>query len=300
MSVKGEINRIHRAISANHGRHHDNSGRVGLSRPIRFPHPKIIIEAVNKTGENLQSFTCLVIKDGADPKDMLELYYPEDDDDFELSQYCSLQGDALIDEIVHVQVGGPSLFTIAQGSTPIISGEILYPLKNEGVTKGKLGNKASGTSDLINNALGRALQGEDSDTELIYVNLGIISPEQGLTQFKFVSDEGDFIRCQYWNGEVSGDEVFKIAKPYLLRKTPFDGLTDSNDISYLYSDGSTRAAADDDGNEEVQVVVPAYRVGDIIYAMKSSFNGTSTVDDEEVNIKWLDINADGRAWAKES
>lgn len=294
MSVKGELNRINKALTSS-SEQSDTSGRSSLAHKFRSSNSKIIIEVVNKTGQAIEPFMCVAIIDGSSPEKILEAVFPSEDDDFELTQYGSVLEAALQDEVVHVQVGGTALFAVSPGSVAINSGEILYPLMGEETT-GLLGNKASGTNDVINIPIGRALQGEDTDTELILVNLWSSGSENSLCQFKVLSDEGDYLLCRLWDGTDMGEKVFKVAKPYLIRRTPFDGDV-RDDITYTYDDNSHRTGEDNDGNTEDEEITPSYVEGDIIYASKP-FNGTDVFDDEDEEVLWLDENNDGRQWAQ--
>lgn len=94
----------------------------------------------------------------------------------------------------------------------------------------------------------------------------------------------------------SGNQL-KIAKPYLLRQTPFDGNT-LDGLTYSYTDGTERNVDDGTDNEN-QIIVPSYTIktNGVIYAAKGISGGTGvTVDDEDLT--WLDINVDARAWAR--
>ena len=118
-------------------------------------------------------------------------------------------------------------------------------------------------------------------------------------------------------GEEGGAEV-KIAKPYKLRWKPFDRRPPVNLITYTYStraDGTAfgmpvRVALGPQTQgfpQETQIVIPRYDVGrDLIFAVKTDVRlGIAVDDDPEVtsppsDVDWLDINADGRAWAAEA
>ena len=143
---------------------------------------------------------------------------------------------------------------------------------------------------------------------------GINPPRQGITnpiplgtsnpltikQFSVVSVQTDYIQCAALDG-FSGSGDYKIAMPYLLRKTPFDGKT-RNSIDYTYSSNIKRTATKG-SDVETQVIVPSYVVGDTIYA---AFNVIGfldvifTINGVETLIEWLDLNIDGRAWAREA
>lgn len=103
-------------------------------------------------------------------------------------------------------------------------------------------------------------------------------------------DYGDWLECTRYD---IGDTV-KVAKPYSLQKTPFDGKTVGG-ISYVYTNNQCRTATEG-ASSEVQVVTPAYLVksgsvaGDLIYVRWVS-NGTNVVGAE-----YVDVNADARTW----
>jgi len=135
---------------------------------------------------------------------------------------------------------------------------------------------------------------------------GVTPPQQQIDpvpyrvqQFKIVSIDYDFLTCNEWFGGVKGTRgklQIKVAKPYLLRKTPFvSPEPDRSGIEYTYS--GTQARTADNGDTEDQVVVPSYVVGDIIYACSPIVNGTGVLNGK-ITLDWIDCNFDGRAWAK--
>ena len=114
-------------------------------------------------------------------------------------------------------------------------------------------------------------------------------------QFRVKSVGNDHITCRTWDGTTEGDTDVKVAKPYLLRRTPFDGET-RDGITCTYSSACERQASDGVDTED-QVIVDSYIADDIIYAIRVIVGGTdTTVSDED--IMWLDLNVDGRYWAK--
>lgn len=115
--------------------------------------------------------------------------------------------------------------------------------------------------------------------------------------FTLVSVANDTLTATPIGGTSPSDDL-TIAKPYLLRYTPFHTVA-YNGITYTYSSATARQG-DDGAATEDQIIVPPYVVGDEIIAMAVdgadlNDNGT-TLDD----VKWMDINVDGRAWAKEA
>lgn len=126
--------------------------------------------------------------------------------------------------------------------------------------------------------------------------------------FKVREIGSDWVICETHRGryDAAGDDDYvRVAKPYLLRQTPFDG-TDANGtaktrngLTFEYSDGSTRTVTDSDGYTEEQVIVPGYVEGDIIYAARGMLGGTGvlwTVNGEDYRVEWVDLNVDGRSW----
>lgn len=135
--------------------------------------------------------------------------------------------------------------------------------------------------------------------------------------------KADWIVCREWDGTTEGGEDVKIALPYQLRRSPWDGMTiaiakefptASVDVTYTYQSNSYRKAVNGTLTE-YQEIVPRYRLNDEIYAMESE-NGTGvsypTVDPDNpadflrdelgaiilTDVDLQDLNADGRAWAR--
>lgn len=148
-----------------------------------------------------------------------------------------------------------------------------------------------------------------------------------IRRFSIITVLQDYIECRGMEGDdVVGELVF-IAKPYLLRQTPFHGLF-RNEIRYQYNTadetGATRTAfktIQEEGEpdrevSEQQLVIPKFVLkkdaippgpegdppgepgwpADEIYAIENPLGGTGVSDAPE----WLDLNVDGRAWASGS
>ena len=93
-----------------------------------------------------------------------------------------------------------------------------------------------------------------------------------------------------------GASQILVARPWLLRRTPFDGGS-WNGIGFTYSDDQTRTATQA-ATTEVQRITPAYVIGDIIYCAVDVYGGVS-VDQGGLALVALDMNVDGRSWAAE-
>jgi hypothetical protein len=117
-------------------------------------------------------------------------------------------------------------------------------------------------------------------------------------QFKLKEVFGDYIRCHSWDGTTEGQPDVFIAKPFRLRRDPFDQQTivfDDYTASFSYTNNTKRTSTID-GVAEEQVVVPHYKPDlDIIYAIDCDGLAITTNDDEPISM--IDLNLDGRAWA---
>jgi hypothetical protein len=127
-----------------------------------------------------------------------------------------------------------------------------------------------------------------------------------IRMFKVVRLETDVVICNTFDGVESGEDEIKVALPYLLRKTPFDAATRTEEpragITYVYSDNHLRLATNEDEDEENQIIVDSYEEGDIIFAMRGIFSNTGLYADDptnEIPIVWIDNNNDGRYWAQD-
>lgn len=125
-------------------------------------------------------------------------------------------------------------------------------------------------------------------------------------QFKVLSVEGDYLWCERQTGgptNKGGEVPYRVAKPYLLRRTPFDGTAGRNGVTYVYDTDSSRTATITATSQtEDQAVIPSYETGDVLYAVRGITGGTgATYNDADGNpqpIDWLDMNADGRMWGQ--
>ena len=111
--------------------------------------------------------------------------------------------------------------------------------------------------------------------------------------FTLVEELYDCLRC----ADEHGHAVF-VEKPYILRKTPFDGET-VNDVTYTYTTASLRTATDGT-TEEDQAITPDYYVGEIILAVHRRGVYDDPEDAASVDgmvVCWTDLNTAGRCWA---
>jgi len=136
--------------------------------------------------------------------------------------------------------------------------------------------------------------------------------------FKVIRLEEDVIICNFTDSKADGEDEVKVAMPYLLRYSAFNStsfpvpaLRDGRfEYTWTFSDGlgiryDKRTSIDKDNgdDEEIQVIVGKYDVGDLIFAAKGIYGGTGVYHDpieKEKPVVWQDMNYDGRFWAKSS
>lgn len=103
-----------------------------------------------------------------------------------------------------------------------------------------------------------------------------------------VTHGDDYLTCE----DADSNTVY-VAKPYELRRTPFDGETIGG-VTYTYTSASEREATDG-VDTETQFITPAYVVGAEIFAIKVQGN-TGVQTAEPADILYIEMNQ-GRAWA---
>lgn len=114
--------------------------------------------------------------------------------------------------------------------------------------------------------------------------------------------KGDYLLCYAVSSDGTGTTEIPVAKPYLLRQA----LTYRNGITYAYQSvlEGTVAIVERVGTNgtdtETQRVVPQYFKGDRIFASKLINGGTGVTDVDDMPVRFIDLNLDGRAWAKKA
>lgn len=112
--------------------------------------------------------------------------------------------------------------------------------------------------------------------------------------------DADLLKCRTWDGVVEGSTDVWILKPYKLRKINAQIVGGSTivytwDATYLQ-----RTASIGTSIVEVQTIIPRYiapysgYAGDIIHAGKLKYPQIVNLQ----TIEYVDLNVDGRAWAK--
>ncbi len=105
---------------------------------------------------------------------------------------------------------------------------------------------------------------------------------------------------------VRGKDFVWILKPWLLRGTYWESLDtqgnpiERNGVTYVYSSANERVASKEGEDDENQRIIPSYQPKDIIFAIRGVYGGMDkiTADDASQNAHWMDLNVDGRMWAK--
>lgn len=118
---------------------------------------------------------------------------------------------------------------------------------------------------------------------------------------QIVSIEDDYLKCQAYDEVTETATVtIYVAKPWMLRRTPFDGeaieYPNSQTITYTYVDDRERDA-DDGSTNETQVMTPDYYVGEVIDVFRKR---TNVIDENDDYCRWQDRNTCGRFWALEA
>lgn len=122
----------------------------------------------------------------------------------------------------------------------------------------------------------------------------------------------DYLQCTGPDGSV------RVAKPWRLRRRPFNGNTvtftdelgNNYSVTYTYDGGDVSASVRRSVSivsagvatfTETQVVIPRIKVNFDYIDVIESGNGTGVVDADAIDlgITLIDINSDGRAWARE-
>lgn len=115
---------------------------------------------------------------------------------------------------------------------------------------------------------------------------------------KVLSVSNDHIRCRFWEPatNIDGDNI-NVAKPWMLRRTPFDGLTinydDGTSVTYAYSAEAVRTGTVG-AVVETQNLTPNYYQGEPLRLN----SGATDVVIGDTRLVWEDANTCGRFWAR--
>lgn len=141
-----------------------------------------------------------------------------------------------------------------------------------------------------NDIVGAFYAGNYGDSKPRFVLLGAAG---GSLQCRVNSEFGDYLAVTKIASGTTTGTIFNVAKPYSLRKTPFDGVT-NNGVTRVYSTNLTRVASNTEFGQ-VEVIIPNYNLGsDHIYVAGVDHSDVFVSSEE---LKFIDLNVDGRAWA---
>ena len=150
---------------------------------------------------------------------------------------------------------------------------------------------------------------------VVQASRGINPPKQrggrgdavpSVARFKITAVHLDYLECHTWDGINEGEVPIYVARPVRLRASETSRTFSGGTVTYSQpanpetATGLTRTATIG-GTDEAQTVVPEYVVGDEIYAVQNMGGGTGVTissNGEKIPVLWLDMNIDGRAWAK--
>jgi hypothetical protein len=140
-----------------------------------------------------------------------------------------------------------------------------------------------------------------------------------LGQFRVVEERDDYLICTGFDpnaknpfSEVTpsafrSGELMKVAKPWELQRTLWDGATvtiGDTEYTYDYSDTEigVRTAESDGGEEEQRIDLPYLLEGRETYITavqirkNAAVDGTNIEDEEGTRLRWMDLNVAGRHW----
>ncbi len=160
--------------------------------------------------------------------------------------------------------------------------------ENEPISASKLEQLRDGVDRLIEGTTTAQLVGQQRTFRQVF-------------QAQIAAIQGDYLDVrEYREYPVGppfvGPTQILVARPWLLRRSPFDGGS-WNGIGFTYTDDQTRTATQA-ATTEVQRITPAYVIGDIIYCAGQVYGGVA-VDVSSIPLVALDMNVDGRSWAAE-
>lgn len=122
----------------------------------------------------------------------------------------------------------------------------------------------------------------------------------------FDNTQPDYFLAKTWDGVTLGGNYVRILKPWLLRTTYWESLDEAGDpieragVTYVYTSSNERIASKEGEDDEAQRITPSYLPEDVIFAIRGVYGGLEqqTTSTSGQNNKWMDLNIDGRMWAK--
>ena len=125
--------------------------------------------------------------------------------------------------------------------------------------------------------------------------------------FLFKTQYDDYLKCYALGREdkygdtdedtENWERIVYVAKPYILRRSPFDNKT-VDSVSYVYTNAYTRTASKAGETDETQLITPSYVENEIILAVRIETNIITDDSEDAKPVDWMDLGI-GRAWAVE-
>lgn len=167
-------------------------------------------------------------------------------------------------------------------------------------------------SDRLVSVVGGKLQQTPTGRVLtIDRNAGGAPPAAALSlqRFRLKSISANVLVCRTWDGSTEGTTDIMVSRPTKLRGNIQYELIDNRLITYAYSSNTERVASATGMTSEQQNIVPRYLIpytvntptgiiihpGDEIYAAQFE---TALFEAGGIPVYFIDVNVDGRAWAK--
>lgn len=140
-------------------------------------------------------------------------------------------------------------------------------------------------------------------------NMPLIDQSPRIGEFVIVEELDDYLICDGYDPYNDKSITVPVAKPYRLRRLPFDGESiayKTIQVGYSYLDIGKRQASATIGEKpvtETQLITEDYLPGDVLIAMQTrnvDRKGTDITSSQGERVEWVDLNFSGRAWAVES
>lgn len=147
-------------------------------------------------------------------------------------------------------------------------------------------------------AMGSALilwleTGSGTGARMALVHLACLEPPSAAVRMRVKTIQGDYLSCLTWDGSTEGTDPIAVARPWDLRRSPFDGQT-VNGISYTYTSDVQRTATLT-GVSEIQLITPDYFVDAEIFVISATTGVTASGNP----VHYLDLNTSARAWYRQ-
>ncbi len=111
------------------------------------------------------------------------------------------------------------------------------------------------------------------------------------------SVEDDYLSCTATNDPDDDTEIL-VAKPWKLRRTPWDGqvfTVEGSQLEFTYTSSTARTVSDGTESENQVITEPYIEEVDWIFAVSAE---TDVEDGSGNSIRLQELNTDARAWAK--